>query len=55
MRCKLDVGGLGDREARGLFNSARDAAYAEIANELRSVAVELNRDAAGEAKTEVGR
>ncbi len=46
---------LGDQGARGLSDSARDAAYAEIANELRAVAVELNRDAAGEAKTEVGR
>jgi hypothetical protein len=35
------VDGLGDQEVRGLFDAARDADYAEIANELRAAAAEV--------------
>jgi hypothetical protein len=44
--------GLNDQEVRGLFDSARDADYAEIAEELRALAAEVDRDAEGEAKAE---
>jgi hypothetical protein len=38
------VDGLSDQEARGLFDAARDADYAEIAKELRDLAAGIERD-----------
>src|SRR5271166_2826114 len=35
------VDGLSDQEVRGLFDAARDADYAEIAQELRTLSAEL--------------
>jgi hypothetical protein len=40
------VDGLSDQEVRALFDAARDADYAEIANELREMAAQLRSEAA---------
>jgi hypothetical protein len=45
MICEANlVDGLRDQEVRGLFDAARDADYTEIANELRGLSAELERD-----------
>jgi hypothetical protein len=42
MICEANlVDGLSDQEVRGLFDAARDAEYAEIATELRTLSAEL--------------
>src|SRR5260370_32371767 len=44
MICEANlVDGLSDQEARGLFDAARDADYAELEKELRALAADFER------------
>jgi hypothetical protein len=47
------VDGLSDSDIRELFNSARDAAYAEIAEEARAITEKLDGDATAETRSDV--
>ena len=48
MICEANlVDGLSDQEVRALFDAARDADYAAIAKELRSVAADVDRPGSG--------
>jgi hypothetical protein len=44
------VDGLSDQEVRALFDAARDADYAEIANELREIASQIRSGAVADEK-----
>jgi hypothetical protein len=47
------IGGLTDAQVRALFDAARDADYAEIANEARAFAVGFDADSTPEKRAEV--
>jgi hypothetical protein len=47
------IGGLSDAQVRALFDAARDAGYAEIAEEARAFSVGLDADGTPEKRVEV--